>query len=145
MAVVPGAWLLVVLNGAVLLVALGVAAYVLRHRAADASTREDWRAGALDLAREVQRAAMAAERPADHDRVTRQLLPLAGRIHGHVRAAPPGVEEPVYRGLFELGVACQRVAVEHRSPPRVGGPFLEDRLESLRADASALATMVEAG
>lgn len=145
MAIVPGAWLLVALNGAMLLVALAVAAYVLRRRPAAASTGEDWRAGALDLAREVQRATVAAERPVDYDRVSRQLLPLAGRIQRHVRAAPPGVEEPVYRGLFELGVACQRVAVEHRSPPRVGGPFLEDRLESLRADAAALATTVDAG
>lgn len=143
MHVVPGPWLLVALNGAVLVVAVAVAAYVLRRREGDPVARDDWLAGALDLAREVRRA--TDERPADLDRISRQLLPLAGRIHRHVRAAPAGVEEPVYRRLFELGVACQRVAVEHRPAARVEGPFLEDRLETLRADADALVAAVEAG
>ena len=42
-----------------------------------------------------------------------------------------------YRDLFELGAACQRVALEHRpvgSSP--DGVFLEERLESL-GDAAA--------
>lgn len=146
MAAVPGPWLLVALNGAVLLDAVAVAAYVRHRRGRNPDDGgDDWRAGAAALAREVRRAAEADGRPADHDRVSRRLLPLAGRIHRHVRAAPAGVEEPVYRGLFELGVACQRVAVEHRPAGRPEGPFLEDRLASLRDDAEALVRAAEAG
>ena len=143
MHVVPGPWFLLALNGAVLLAAVGVAAYVVSRR--DPAAAADWGAGALALAREVQRAVEAAGRPADADRLARRLLPLAGRIHRHVREAPRGVDQGVYRRLFALGVACQRVAVEHRPATRVDGPFLEDRLETLGAEADALAAAVESG
>lgn len=144
MHVMPGPWLLLALNGAVLAAAVGVAAYVLT-RLDDAPMRDDWRAGALELAREVQRTVEPDERPRDLDDASRRLLPLSGRINRHVRAAPAGVEAAVYRELYELGVACQRVAVEHRPVVRVEGPFLEDRLDSLRSDAAALVTAVEDG
>lgn len=140
MHVVPGPWLLALLNGVVLAVALGVAGYVLVGRttgAADAGAT--WRDEAAELAREVQRAAEAAGTPADPDRVARRLLPLAGRIQGHVRAAPASADAGLYRRLFALGVACQRVSTEHR--PHAGltdDVFLEDRLESLREEAAAL-------
>lgn len=141
-----GTWLLVALNAAVLLAAVGVAGYVLRRREAPpAAEGAAWRDEAAALAREVQQAAEPSATPADPDQVARRLLPLAGRIQGHVRAAPASVEEGTYRGLFELGVACQRVAVEHRPAGRVDGPFLEDRLESLRAEADAVATAVAEG
>ena len=133
-------WLVFFVDVVVLFVAVGVAAYLLRTRwDGGSSDVEGWREGASDLAREVRGIATGVERPADPDQVSRRLLPLAGRIQGHVRAAPPAVEEAVYRDLFELGVACQRVALEHRpvgtSPD---GVFLEERLETLGREAAAL-------
>lgn len=145
MAAVSGPWLLVVLNGAVLVVAAGVAAYLLRGRSVDpAAAGATWREGTVGLAREVREAAEPTAVPADHDRVARRLLPLAGRIQRHVRAAPTGVEERTYRRLFELGVSCQRVAIEHRPGDALaGGPFLEDHLETLREEAAAVESAVE--
>lgn len=145
MHVVPGPWLLALLNGVVLAVALGVAGYVLVERSPGATVADaTWREEARELAREVQQTAEAAGTPADLDRVARRLLPLAGRIRSHVRAAPASADAGVYRRLFELGVACQGVATEQR--PRAGlpdGVFLEDRLESLREAAVALETAAE--
>lgn len=145
MHVVPGPWLLAFLNGAVLLTAVGVAAYVLQRDSGNGGRDDEtWRESAADLAREVQQTASAADGRADHDRVARRLLPLSGRIQRHVRTAPPSVEERTYRDLFELGVACQQVAVEHRPVTRLDeGVFLEDRLERLRAEADALEASVE--
>lgn len=140
----PGPWLLALLNGAVLIAAAGVAGYVLVGRGSDAADGAAWREEAGALAGEVRRAAEPRGTTADPDRVARRLLPLAGRIQGHVRAAPASADAGVYRRLFELGVACQRVAVEQRPHARlVEGPFLEDRLESLAARAGALESAVE--
>lgn len=146
MAPDPGPWLLVALNAAVLLAAGGVAWYVLRRRGrSSADGNEAWCDEAAALAREVRQAAEPTATPADPDRVARRLLPLAGRIQGHLRAAPTSIDEASYRGLFELGVTCQRIAVEHRPAARVDGPFLEDRLESLRTEADAVATAIAEG
>lgn len=140
MRAVSWPWVVVLVNGALVLVAVGVAAYLLGSRN-EGSTSDvvAWSEGARDLAREVQEAVSAFERPADPDRVSRRLLPLSARIQGHVRAAPAAVEEGTYRDLFQLGVTCQRVALEHRpvgtSPD---GVFLEERLESLGDAAAAL-------
>jgi len=138
-------WVVFLVDAALVLVAVGVAAYLLgRRRDGAPSDVDEWGDGARDLAREVREAASTAGRPADPDRVARRLLPLSSRIQGHVRAAPAAVEEGTYRGLFELGVACQRVALEHRpvgtSPD---GVFLEDRLETLGNDAAALVAGIE--
>lgn len=140
MSAVPWPWAVFLVDAAVVLVAVAAAAYLLRSRGGDdPSDVAAWHEGAGELAREVQSAATAVERPVDPDRVSRRLLPLSSRIQGHVRAAPASVETAVYRGLFELGVACQRVALEHRpvgtSPD---GVFLEDRLASLADEAAAL-------
>lgn len=145
--VAQGPWLLAVLNGLVLVVALGVASYVLVGGSTNrADTGESWCQGTRALAQEVQRAAEAGETPADPDRVARRLQPLASRIQGHVRSAPASVDAGTYRALFELGMACQRVAVEQRPSSRsANGVFLEDRLESLRADAAALEDTVRSG
>lgn len=46
---------------------------------------------------------------ADYDLhiVIRRLLSFAGRIQGHVRAAPASADAALPRQLFELGVGCQ--------------------------------------
>ncbi len=137
-------WLLALLNGAVFIAAAIVAGYVLIGHGDAAADDENWGERAGALAREVRRGAEPYEPPADPDRVARRLLPLACRIQGHVRAAPSSADAYVYRRLFELGVACQRVAVEQRREDRlIEGPFLEDRLESLAARASELESTVE--
>lgn len=145
MHVLPGPWLLALLNGVVFAVALGVAGYVLVGRSTGvADAGATWREEARELAREVQQVAEAPAPPADPDRVARRLLPLAGRIRRHVRSAPASADAGVYRRLFELGVACQGVATDQR--PRAGladGGFLEDRLASLREEAVALETAAE--
>lgn len=144
MHVAPGLWLLALLNGVVLAVALGVAGYVLVGRGSDAADGAAWREETRALAGEVRLAAEPRGTPADPDRVAQRLLPLAGRIQGHVRAAPASADPGVYRRLFELGVACQHVALEqHPDAALVEGPFLEDRLASLADEARALESAVE--
>lgn len=140
MHVLPGPWLLAVLNGTVLLVAVGVATYVWRHRGAPSGRpSRQWQERTAELAGEVRRTADATDGVADPDRVARRLLPLAGRIKSHVREAPPSVDERAYRELFELGVSCQRLAIEHRpGTARRSGVFLEDRLDALRDAAATL-------
>lgn len=95
-----------------------------------------WHDEAAELAREVRRTASALGRSTDPDRVSRRLIPLSARIRGHVRSAPVAVNADVYRRLYELGVACQRVAVEGRPAdgPR-GYGRLQDRLEALCSEA----------
>lgn len=142
----PATWLLALLNGAVVLAAAGVAGYVLTARSGGDDDLAGWGDGARELACEVRRAAEPQGTPADPDRVARRLLPLASRIQSHVRAAPASADAGVYRQLFDLGVACQHVAVEQ--PPdggRVEGPFLEDRLATLADQARALESAVESG
>lgn len=133
-------WAVFLVDAALVLAAAGTAAYLLGSRSEGGSSdAEAWAEEARDLAREVQAVVSSVGRPADPDRVSRRLLPLSGRIRRHVRAAPAAVEEGTYRDLFDLGVACQRVALEHRpvgtSPD---GVFLEERLESLGDAAAAL-------
>jgi len=146
MRAVSWPWVVFLANAALALVAVGVAAYLLGSRSGGPSSDVDaWREGARDLAREVREAVSSVERPADPDRVSRRLLPLSARIRGHVRAAPAAVEEGTYREFFELGVTCQRVALEHRpvgtSPD---GVFLEERLESLGDAATDVVERVTA-
>lgn len=147
MSAAPWAWAVFLLNAALVLAAAAVAAYLLRSRDGDdPSDVEAWHEGARDLAGEVRRAASSVDRPADRDRISRRLLPLSGRIQGHVRAAPGSVEAAAYRGLFELGVACQRVALEHRPiGTSLDGVFLEDRLEALADEAAALEALARDG
>lgn len=145
MNVVPGPWLLALLNGVVLFVAGGVAWALLRSGSDGSAPDESaWLIETGRLAREVQQVAEHGSTPTDYDRVDRTLLPLAGRIQGHVRTAPSSVDDAIYRVLFELGVACQRVALEHRPAMQVDGPFLEDRLQSLRSKADAVVAAVDA-
>lgn len=144
---VPWMFLPVFVNALLLLVGAVMVTYLLRRREGEGETDGDaWREGAIDLAREVKHTASTVDRPADPDQVARQLLPLWGRIHRHVQAAPAGVKQPTYRALFELGVACKRVAIEHR-PKTAGskGQFLEDRLETLEGRAGALESTVADG
>ena len=94
-----------------------------------------WYDGAVNLASEVSRTVSELDRPAEPDLVSRRLLPLSARIRGHVRSAPATVDEGLYRRFYGLAVGCQRVALEHR-PRERGAPDLEDRLESLAAEAT---------
>lgn len=146
MAPVSWPWVVFAVNAALVLVAVGTAAYLLGSRNDEASSDVDaWCEGARDLAHEVRETVSSVERPAEPDQVSRRLLPLSARIQGHVRAAPAAVEQGTYRDLYELGVTCQRVALEHRpvgtSPD---GVFLEARLEALDDAAAALASGVAA-
>lgn len=139
-------WLVVLVDAVLLVAGAAAVAYVLRSRAEDPSAAREWEAEAGELAREVRGVVAAVERPADPDPVARQLLPLSGRIRSHVRDAPATVEEAAYRGLYELGVACQNVALEHRSrEAALGGVLLEERLEALAETAAALEAEVSEG
>lgn len=138
--IVPGPWLLAVLNGVVLAVVLVVVGHMLVEGSLGAVDADaSWTDEAAELAREIQRAAEPEGTPVDPDRVSRQLLPLAGRIQGHVHAAPASADAGLYRRLFELGLDCQRVAAG-QSPHGglTNGVFLEDRLDSLREEAAAV-------
>ena len=140
-------WVVFAVDAALVLVAVGAAAYLLGPRRDGGSPDDDaWREGASELAREVRRAVSTADREVDHDRLARRLLPLSGRIRGHVRAAPASVEEADHRQLFELGVACQRVALEHRPVGATpDGVFLAERVSTLREEAASLERRVRDG
>ena len=140
-------WVVFLVNAALVLVAVGVAAHLLGAQSeGDSSDVVAWREGARDLAREVRETVSSVERPADPDRVSRRLLPLSARIHGHVRAAPAAVDAGTYRQLFELGETCKRVALEHRpAGTSPDGVFLEERLESLGDAAAALESAAGSG
>ena len=98
-----------------------------------------WHDEAVALAQEVRRTVASVDGATDPDRVSKRLLPLSARIRGHARRAPSAADAAVHRRLFELGMACQRVAVEGRptdGPRGYGG--LQDRLDALRSEADAL-------
>lgn len=108
-------------------------------RAAPTVADGTWYDEAVALATEVRTTVSTSDGPTDHDRLTRRLLPLSARIRGHVRSAPSTADADVYRSLYDLGVACQRIAVESRPPDTDGGHAdLERRLDALRAEASDL-------
>lgn len=136
----PGIVFVVLLNGLILVAGLLVYGYWRVHRTGDATEQPDpvegWYKQAASLAREVQRTAESPEGPVDLDRMQRQVIPLSGRIQGHTRAAPAGVEERLVQDLYDLGVECYKVGMEHttREAARTG-VFLEDKLEELREDA----------
>lgn len=139
-------WLVVLVDIALLVAGVAAVGYVLRSRAEDPSAARDWGAGAGELTREVRGVVAAVERPANPDPVARRLLSLSGRIRSHVRGAPATVEEAAYRGLYELGVACQNVALEHRSrEAALGGVLLEEHLDALAETAAALEAEVTEG
>lgn len=98
-----------------------------------------WHDEAVALAREVRGTVSTFDRSTDPDRVSRRLLPLSARIRGHARSAPSAADADVYRRLFELGMACQHVALEGRPTdgPR-GYGRLQDRLDTLQSDADDL-------
>lgn len=124
-------WGVVILNAVVFIVAIMAAAGLLaRTRGEPTGRTSEWYRGAIELTQEVTQTTQEIRRPADPDRVARQLLPLSARIRRHVREAPESVDDRIYRELFELAIRCQQVALEHE-PVGAGGPFLDDRLDSL--------------
>ena len=133
-------WAVLAANVVLVLVAVGIAGSLLRRARGPAAEPVGWYAEAAELAEAVESAATVAGPPADLDAVSRRLLPLAARIEGHVRAAPTTVEAEAHHALRQLGVACRRIAMEHRpigtDPAAVP---LEDRLASLREQAAAVA------
>lgn len=132
-------WLLVLVNGAVLFGAVLAVAYLLRRRDGTGMDSEEWRREARKLTEEVQSTAASVDRPADHDEVSRRLLPLAARIAGHVRTAPASVEQTQLQAFFELGVTCERVATDYRpGETTADGPFIDDRLDSLGTRARSV-------
>lgn len=149
MASDPGLWLVLLINAAILVGGTTFAMFLFRRQKRNREDGEggaaEWYEGVRSLAREVAHTAESFDHPADPDRVSRSLLPLAYRIQGHVRAAPAAVDGEIYRQLFELGVTCQRLGVEHR-PARIAfeDDRLGDRLRALGDEASALETRVAA-
>lgn len=145
----PGIVIAIALDAVVLLTVSVLAGYWWLTRLADESDRSnapgDWYAEATALAGEIQRAVEHTGAVADHDAVQRRVVPLAGRIRSHVRAAPRGVDECHVRQLSDLGEACYAVGMEHttRDAARTG-EFLEDRLADLGERAGAFETAVAA-
>lgn len=145
--------LLPFVNAGVAVVGAVTIAYLLRlpprgrvdDRGADPGDPGDsWRGEAIALAREVRSSATSFDRPADSDRVSRDLLPLSARIRGHVRSAPRTVDQGVYRRLFDLGIACQRVAIEPPSDDnRHGHQPIDERLEALESEAENVEERIE--
>ena len=97
-----------------------------------------WREEATALVREVREVATRPG-PVDQDALDRQVLPLAYRLRGHARGAPPGVDDGLTADLFALGTACYRIGMDH-SPQRAArtGVFVEDLLADLADDAADL-------
>lgn len=142
----PGVTFAAAINAAVVVLLLG--ALVLAYRrltggdteAAD----EAWFDEAISLAREVQETAGNVEEPVDHDRLQRDILPLASRLRGHARAAPTAVDARIPRQLHALSVDCYALGMEHttRRAARTG-VFIEEELDALRADAVTLEATIE--
>lgn len=99
----PGAAFAIILNGIILLAALVVFGLWWRAKQRSTQPEEDevtvWLNGAVSLSREVQQVAEISDGVADRNQVERQILPLSGRIRGHVRNAPAGIDEHVLEEL----------------------------------------------
>lgn len=100
-------------------------------------TAAEWRAEASTLAGEVRTAAAAGEAERwGRVQSRRRLVPLASRLQGHLRSAPPAVDPGVSQALFELSLDCQSAGFETTGT----APTLDavEELEAVEADAAAL-------
>lgn len=99
-----------------------------------------WRAEASALASRLESDLEALESPVDPDRVQRTVLPVAGQFERLARKAPAGVDEPLARRVYDLGVACRRLGIERAGRgTTVEDPILADAVSELAAEAAGLA------
>jgi hypothetical protein len=104
----------------------------LAHRKMRVADDGTWTADTITLARDVR----AATDYEDFDEVQRRLVPLASRLDGHLRAAPPDADDRL-RGLVrDLSVECRSVGMEH--PYRTSSDALTRKLEALDETARAV-------
>lgn len=100
---------------------------------------EEWRDEAVALAGEVQQAVETTDGVANRAGFRRTVVPLAGRIRSHARRAPDGVEPALVRRVFDLGVACYAIGMEHTTREAVRtGEFIPEKLDALRDRAAAV-------
>lgn len=118
-----------------LFAATGAVLY-LAHRLLGDSADGSWEAEAAALAREVHDAVGE-----DYRTAQRRLVPLASRIDGHLRAAPPDVDDRLLGRLHELGVECRAVSMEH--PYRESSETLEAKFDALETAARAVERKAE--
>lgn len=147
MSVNPGVGFAAVLNAILLFAALGVLAFLYwKARPIRVDNRpQTWYVEAMALAREVQRTADVSNTRDDHDRIQRQLVPLANRLKGHSRSAPKEVDEQIVRQLHDLGVDCYMVGMEHSAIKAAQtGVFLEEKLDDIRESAEGITATVSA-
>ncbi|MFB6354088.1 MAG: hypothetical protein ABEJ92_08390 [Halobacteriales archaeon] len=140
--VVPGVAFALGLN-ALVVAGLLVAVVIAARRLETDEPAGRWAVEAAALARAVRETA-GHDGPVDHDRLQREVLPLAARLRGHARAAPPAADPRAVRSLRELADDCYALGMEHttRRAARTG-VFVEEQLEGLADDADALATRLE--
>lgn len=143
----PGTAFALVLNGLVVAAAAVAVGYLWLHRERSGGDPvQDWYAEATELAREIQRLGEVEEAVANHDRIQREILPLSGRLQGHARAAPAGVDARHVTELYRLGDTCSKIGLEHTAGEAARtGEFLETKLEALGAEAEAFEAAVASG
>lgn len=139
----PGVVFALVLNGAVLLVAVVVLSYWYWSRDAVSAGRtwavQEWYATTAALAREL-REESDVEPGVNPEAARSRLLPLSYRLRGHVRRAPADVDEDVLRRAYTLAMDCYRFSVEHTlSEAARTGVFIEDKLNDVASSADTLA------
>ncbi|MFB6122871.1 MAG: hypothetical protein ABEJ78_05370 [Haloferacaceae archaeon] len=113
--------------------ATGVVLYLARRRLRVARD-EPWEAEVRTLAAEVRTVTADVD---DFDTARRRLAPLASRIDGHARRAPPDADERLRRSVHELGAACRTFELEPAARPP-GETSLDARLDALDEAARAV-------
>lgn len=106
---------------------------------------EQWYEEALSLLREIQRAVIRSEPLDQSDTIQRDLLPLSSRLQSHARTAPAGVDPELQGDLYNLGVDCYKVGMEHTTGQAAStGVLLEDKLDRLQTGAEDLEASIVA-
>lgn len=129
-------WLLV--EGGLLVAAVG-AILVVRRAMAEDTAPEDWHEGVASLAGEVR--AAVERRPVEPGRLREDVVPLANRLEGRTRSAPPEADEELLEAVDGLSDACHRLTFEAGSARRMG--HLEARLDDLAAMAGEVQRRAE--
>lgn len=127
-----------------ILVGLAVFGYWVVARTGSEPEREadridEWYREAMTLSRDVQAVTQDWGRGKDAERVQRRLMVVSERLRGHARTAPEGVNGRLVREVYDLGVGCYRIGMEHTTPGTArSGQFLEDELDDLEGRAKRL-------
>ena len=129
-------WLLV--EGGLLVAAVG-AILVVRRAMAEDTTPEEWHEGVASLAGEVADA--VERRPVEPGQLREDVVPLANRLEGRTRSAPPEADEELLDAVDGLSDACHRLTFEAGSARRSGR--LEGRLDDLEAMAGEIQRRAE--